>query len=178
MRCGRSGIFSPISTRVHFRAGRSLHLRCVRVFFRDQESNGELRITTAEREIADEHRLNALRNRCTNLRQTIEAGFCLFGVIRFLPLQTVGLIVMGSAVEAKILGSFRRHCAFATNVIAIFFVLPMIQWIVAGRVSTCSEQLIKKGLLGLECRNIAVTLKSTLPLKACNGLVSTVIFRV
>jgi hypothetical protein len=98
----------------------------------------------AEREIADEHRLNALRNRCTNLRRTIEAGFCLFGVILFLHLQTVGLIVMGSAVEAKILGSFRLHCAFATNVIAIFFVLHMIQWIVAGRVSTCSERLSKR----------------------------------
>ena len=71
-------------------------------------------------EIADECRLNLLRKRSTNLRRTIEAAFCLFGVVLFLHLQTVGLQVMGSAVEAKILGSFRLNCAFAVNVIAIF----------------------------------------------------------
>jgi hypothetical protein len=94
-------------------------------------------------EIADECRLNLLRKRSTNLRRTIEAAFCLFGVVLFLHLQTVGLQVMGSAVEAKILGSFRLNCAFAVNVIAIFFVLHMVQWIVASRISTCSERLSK-----------------------------------
>jgi len=73
-------------------------------------------------EIADERRLNLLRKRCTNLRRTTEAAFCLFGVVLFLHLQTVGLYVMGSNIEAKILSSFRLNCVFATNVIAIFFV--------------------------------------------------------
>jgi hypothetical protein len=98
----------------------------------------------AEQENTDERRLNALRNRCINLRRTTEAGFCLFGVVLFLHLQTVGVIVMGSAVETQILGSFRLHCAFATNVIVVFFVLHMIQWIVAGRITTCSERLSKR----------------------------------
>lgn len=98
----------------------------------------------AELEIADERRLNLLRRRSTNLRRTIEAASCLFGVVLFWHLQTVGVYVMGSAVEAKILGSFRLNCAFSTNVIAVFFLLHMLQWIVAGRVSACSERLSKR----------------------------------
>jgi len=103
-----------------------------------------IKIYDPELETANERGLKLLRKRCTNLRRTIEAVFCLFGVVLFLHLQTVGVYVMGSAVEAKILGAFRLNCAFATNVSAVFFVLHMVQWIVAGRVSTCSECLSKR----------------------------------
>jgi hypothetical protein len=111
----------------------------------------------AEREIADEHRLNALRNRCTNLRRTIEAGFCLFGVILFLHLQTVGLIVMGSAVEAKISRQFSTALCVRDECDCDFLRPAQDSVDRRGQGQHMLRTPIKKGLLGLECRNIAIT---------------------
>ncbi len=87
------------------------------------------------------HCVDALRNRSANLRCLTTAGFYLFCVVLFLGFQTVGLYIMGDAVEAQLLGSFVVNCAFATNVFAVFLILHLVQWFVVSRLNTFSERL-------------------------------------
>jgi ABC-type multidrug transport system fused ATPase/permease subunit len=97
---------------------------------------------TTDRELASaEHCVDALRNRCTSLWWAMQAALYLFGIVLFLAFQTTGLYLMGDAVEVQLLGSFVVNCAFATNVIVVFFILHLVRWLVVSRLNKYSKQL-------------------------------------
>jgi hypothetical protein len=87
------------------------------------------------------HCVDALRNRCANLRCVTTASFYLFGVLLLLGFQTVGSYKMDDAVMAQLLGSFVVNCAFAANVFAVFLVLHLVPWFVVSRLNTYTQRL-------------------------------------
>jgi hypothetical protein len=92
---------------------------------------------------AAERSLTALGNSWTNVRQLIDTTSCLFGLVLFIGLQSIGKTVdRGEEILGiEILGNFLLHCAFAANVFFILLVLRLVHWTVGALFNSTAKRL-------------------------------------
>jgi hypothetical protein len=87
--------------------------------------------------------LGALRNLMTNVRQTIDATFYLFGCVLFVSLANIGNFADNSKalLGYVIFQNFLFQCAFAANAFFVFLVLHLIQWFLSRQLNSYAEHL-------------------------------------
>jgi hypothetical protein len=112
-----------------------------------------------ERVIPIERALAPLYRSLANTRQVIAATFYVFGFVLFFSLQFIQN-TLGARSEAgelkQILGSFMMCCAFGANVLFIFLLLHLAQWLVYVMLNRCSKRL-KNGPQGREDKVEAIS---------------------
>lgn len=85
----------------------------------------------------------ALQARCFSLRQLLTAVLYLFWFLLFLGLPN-SWITLGDGPTLPIIeieSSFNLQFIFAANVLFLFVVLHLLQWIVSSRLQTCRQRL-------------------------------------